>query len=326
MPTLVKRPTRLNAQEIVRIVGGKGLVIPEQGWNSRTFIRYGTGMIVALNRLAKITQRKATPILAAKAKAMFANQVDEVIRRVLSWSRVRNRSARPGLKAEFDIPQNAELWVEAMNEVFAEAGIDAVTTIMPSIQSTMAQGYSKTSIVMGQDPAEDIGRFVTSRSREIAQRITQVSQTTRDRIMNVVRDSIDSGLTVTETAAAIESAAPMIYGNRSLTIARTELNRAWTQGAVASFQESETLTHLSVIGCEAREPNSPQYNGESTCNIQDVPVADADMLDFHPNHTGNLVPSRFRNPDGTQDLDGNRPAMLDDEPEGEPPDDDTDDL
>ena len=55
------------------------------------------------------------------------------------------------------------------------------------------------------------------------------------------------------------------------------------------------ITHVSVIGCEAREPGSPQYRGESTCNIQDVPINDADKLEFHPNHTGTIVPSRFRN-------------------------------
>ena len=49
-----------------------------------------------------------------------------------------------------------------------------------------------------------------------------------------------------------------------------------------------------AIGCEAREAGSPTYRGESTCNIEDVPVSDADKLRFHPNHTGTMVPSKFR--------------------------------
>ena len=92
----------------------------------------------------------------------------------------------------------------------------------------------------------------------------------------------------------LDEALPAFNASRINTIARTETNNAWTRGSVASFQESTTLSHVSVIGCEAREPNSPQYRGESTCNVQDVPVEDAGLLDFHPNHTGTIVPSRFR--------------------------------
>ena len=54
---------------------------------------------------------------------------------------------------------------------------------------------------------------------------------------------------------------------------------------------------VSVIGCEAREPNSPKFDGESTCNFADLEIERLDeflAVGFHPNHTGVLVPSGFK--------------------------------
>jgi hypothetical protein len=298
---------RINTK-LISVIGGKALVVPAEGWNAGNFARHGSAMILALARVAKITQRRKIPILANKMNALGRRQIRGVISRVMEWTAQGRKAKAPAIT--FDIPAGAELWAEAMNEVFQESGLEAVATVMPEVQSVMAQGYEKTSILLGQQP-DDINRLVTIYSRTIARRITNISETTRKRIMEVVNDSIASGLDVVETAGAIESAAPQIYGNRSLTIARTELNGAWNKSAVIAMQESNTITHVSVIGCEAREPGSPKYRGESTCNIMDVPIIDADKLEFHINHTGNIIPSGFRNADGTDENNQPRPAILD---------------
>lgn len=304
-------PIFLNSRKFVHAVGGKSLHIPKEGWNAQNFALYGEQMILTLARVAKITQRRAAPGLAQNCKAMFRGQIHEINRRVLSWSR-STRTAKAPTSVTLDLPQNAELWVEAMNEVFADAGLDAIATILPPVQSVMGQAYSKTSIILGQEP-DEVARIVTTQSRSIARKITAISETTRKRITAKVVESIEAGLTVVETAQALEDAAPEIYGNRSLTIARTELNNAWTKGTLLAMGESRTITHFSVIGCEAREANSPQYNGESTCNIQDIAINETEeflAVGFHPNHTGNIIPSRFRNDDGTFDADGPRPEIL----------------
>lgn len=295
------------ANKLIPVIGGKGLVIPDEGWTAGTFARHGGPMILTLARVAKITQRRKAATLAYKLNVHFKKQIKGVISRVMEWTR---QGRKAPAEVIIDLPQNAELWAEAMNEVFAESQLEAVATVMPEVQSVMAAGYEKTSILLGQAP-DDLARLVTIQSRTIARRITSIDETTRRRLRQVINDSIESGLTVTETAAAIESAAPQIYGNRTLTIARTELNNAWTKGSVGSMQESNTITEVSVIGCEAREPGSPTYQGESTCNIQGVPIHDAHTLQFHINHTGNIVPSGFRNADGTNDPNGPRPAILD---------------
>lgn len=302
---MIRRYAPSNAGKLIPIVGGKALIVPDEGWDAANFARYGGAMILALARLAKIIQRREAAKMAIKLNRMFRRQIRGVNERVLEWTRAKKAPR----VVDIEVDNNADLWVEAMNEVFAEAGLEAVAAVMPSVQSVMAQGYNRTSILMGQQP-DDVSRLVEIQSRGIARQITAISQTTRARIQQVVNDALQSSFSVVETAAAIESAAPQIYGNRTLTISRTELNKAWTRGAVGSMQESSTITEVSVIGCEAREARSPQYQGESTCNIQSVPIQDADKLEFHINHTGNIVPSGFRNPDGTIDRDSDKPPIL----------------
>lgn len=300
-------PIFLNSRKFIRAVGGKALHVPTEGWNAQTFALYGTPLVLTLARVGKITQRRAAAPLARNLNLMFKAQLRAISDRVIRWSR-----AKAPAVVTLDLPQNAELWVEAMNEVFAEAGLDAVATVIPPVQSVMAQGYSKTSILLGQEP-DEVSRIVATQSRSIARRITAITETTRKRLTAKVVESIEHGLTVVQTAQAIEDAAPQIYGNRSLTISRTELNNAWTRGTLLSMGESNTLTHFSVIGCEAREARSPQYKGESTCNIMDVPIHETEAflaVGFHPNHTGNIIPSRFRNEDGTFDADGDRPDII----------------
>jgi hypothetical protein len=299
------------ARKLLDIVNAKALVIPEEGWNAHTFARHGGPMILALARVAKITQRRAAPLVASTALRMFKSQLREVIERVLTNAHGHSTRAKAGI--DIELPQHEALWARAIEDVFREARVEAVVELMPPIQSVMAQAYNRTSLILRQEPDPNVGAIVARNSRQIATRVANVSETTKRNISVAVRDAVENNLTVTDTAAYVEARVPQIFGNRSLTIARTELNRAWTQMSVASMQESLTMTHISVIGCEAREENSPQYRGESTCNIQDVPISDADSLEFHINHTGNIVPSMFRNPDGTFDPATARPTILEGE-------------
>lgn len=274
----------------------KGLEIPEDGWNRREFARQGRLLIRAIDRLAKITQRKAAPYVAKIARELFRLQLNEVIRRATSRSRSNRSAKHSGTLIELIFPGDGDIWTQALNEVFAEANLDAVAKLQPPIESVMSDGYQGTEILLGMEDSNrrEVARAIARDSREIAGRIVGINDTTLDQFDRHIRGAIEEGLTVTETADKLRVEMDDIFRGRVNTIVRTELNNAWTQGSVRAFQESESVTHVSVIGCEAREPNSPTYKGQSTCNIEDVPVADADKLEFHPNHTGTLIPSRFR--------------------------------
>jgi hypothetical protein len=247
--------------------------------------------VFAVNRLAMITQRRAVPILARTSRDLFRRQLAAVVRHATT-----NKAAKADLVVDLEFPQHEGLWLEAIESVFRGANLEIVTEVMPSVQSVMAKGYGTVSELLGHT-AIDNNAEIARKARTIATKVTAINDTTKDNIINSVRRSIAGGLNVSETAAALERDVVPIFGNRALTVARTELNNAWTEGAATAFKASETLTHLSVIGCEAREPNSPQFNGESTCNFPDLPITQLDAflaVGFHPNHTGTLVPSGFR--------------------------------
>jgi hypothetical protein len=148
-------------------------------------------------------------------------------------------------------------------------------------------------------PAQNTGLF--TRARHIAERIVDINETTRARTETFIKRNLEIGLHPTALAEKLASEMDAFNKTRALTIARTESNRAWTQGTVEAMKEVGTVTHMSIIGCTSREEDrwdsasyqQFMYRGESTCNAQDVPIGDMDGLNFHPNHGGTPVPSRF---------------------------------
>ena len=278
-------------------VVGKGLEVPKDGWTPAAFARQGTLLLRVMHRLAQLTQRKALPHVAATAKRIMREQMRKVVERAMG----RAPKKAPTF-LEIIMPQHEALWMQALDEVFRETGIEATMELMPPIQSVMGRAYSTTNMLLAQDGDLTGRQRLAREARDIALRITAINDTTRKQFERVIRNAIDEGATVTETARRLTDDFPAMAGSRIGTIARTELNNAYTKGAVTSYQESSTVTHVSVIGCESRELDrwgQPsylpyEYRGESTCNIEDVPVSDADKLRFHPNHTGTMVPSRFR--------------------------------
>lgn len=286
MPRLID-PWRLPiaTPRLLQIVG-KGVKPPPGGWTATTFRAHGRLLVLALSRVAKLTQRRAAGEVAKRVVAMIRRQVEDTIDRA-------ERAAGVRTTIEFSISQMEDIWLSAIEDAMRTAGLRATATLTPPIQSVMAQGYSQATTMLGQEANPDISPRVLQHSMDVARKISRVSETTRDQLKGTVERGIREGLTVPELSGQLRATMGGLSHSRSLTIARTELNNAWTKGAVAGYQESSTISHVSVIGCEAREENSPQYRGESTCNIEDVPIADADKLEFHINHTGTLIPSGF---------------------------------
>lgn len=280
----------LNARPLIAILGGRNLPQPGQSWNLSRFIKSGAEMIVALHRVAQISQRRQGRILAPGLARILNSQVEMVITR-----------ATRGRKAEIDVSDHEALWAAAMEDVFRETQTDIAVEVGPSIQKVLAQGYARTNILLGQ---EDLtaSAVLAREARNLASEVTRINETTRKTIAKIVRQGLADGLSVTETADVMRTVLPQVNSTRAFTIARNEMANAWTQGSVRSFQQSDTLTHVSVVGCQSREEElwtKPEYQeflyrGESTCNAQDIPVYDAHTLKWHINHSGTLVPSAFR--------------------------------
>lgn len=274
---------RLPCSSHAAVQAAFGKSIPK--WTPYSFMSDGQRLIVAIERIAKVTQRKAIPVVARRAHAVFKLQAEMFIERIKS---------RFGLKAiEIHLPQNEDLWVSVLNEVFEETGTKLRASVLPPVTSVAAQGYSKMNEMLGYTGHPDTSNRLAAEASNIAGRITKINEHTRELFKNTIQRAIKDGLTAPETSKLLQDKLPQYAASRMFTIARTELNHAWTLGAIESFKESGGITHISVIGCESIEPEGPLYNGIPTCNIQDVPIYDAHKLEFHPNHTGNIVPSRF---------------------------------
>ena len=188
--------------------------------------------------------------------------------------------------------------MEALARVLQEANLEFQLELRPPISYAVEEALNRTGILLADEisPAR-AEQVVSSATQNIAAKITRINDTTRTRFEREIRNGLEDKLTVRELVSRLrENVMPMSHA-RSLTIARTEASNAWAQGSVAAFKESSTLEYLSVIGCDGEEPKGPQYKGRSSCNYPDLPVTELDAfmeVGFHPNHTGCICPSGFR--------------------------------
>ena len=273
-----------------------------QPWTNVRFQTKGASLVRGLVRVSRAVIAPAVRELSRRTATLIRGQVNSVVREAMLH-------VHPEKAVVIDIVDaaNAGIWRRAIEDVLKRAGIQAVVELTPPVQSVMSQGYSKTSIILGHEGG-DPDRAVVFRqeSAEIARRIMGLNDTTKDRVNGMIDQAIREEWSHGELAQRISEAAPDMASGRAMTIARTELNRAWARGSIEAMAEGGEVTHISVIGCQSREPeswNKDHYqefmfdadgrSPESTCNISDVPIRFADQLVWHPNHTGACVPSRF---------------------------------
>lgn len=187
------------------------------------------------------------------------------------------------------------LWASSIERVMRERGLEMVSINTSAVQSTVDSSHAATISLLGGIETRGARSRLNSRVRNVAARVKNINDTTRSRMRAIITRGIeDQNLTVAEMAKTLRSKFKDQSRARVSTIARTEMGQAADEGRKQALLEADVVTHISVIGCEAREPGSPQYRGESTCNIENVPVRDVDQLRFHPNHTGTIIPSKFR--------------------------------
>jgi hypothetical protein len=244
--------------------------------------------------------------------------LDKVITQVTLAKRSHHsgRSASVGAKAQeeiflFDLMGDERLWMNALNRELQEFQGELLVDWVPRVQSVASESFAKTSVLLGRETQKGDSNLVLSRIREIGSLITNITETTRTRFSDIIGQGLDSGLPVNGVAQLLRDSMPFIAYNRIATIARTEMGRSSDAGKVLAMQRSGVIDLMEVIGCEAEEANSPQYNGRSTCNITNVPAAEADSLEFHINHTGTWVVQEF--------IDKDDPNPPDDPPPPPPP-------
>lgn len=252
--------------------------------------------VMATRTVRASTMRKVLPRLAEYFRAIG----DKTIRGY--EARAHRQTGTRSVKGEYEISlspgMNETLWADALEEAMREAGLEYTTVLTNGIRSALDATYGATSVLLGVEATAATDAWLSQRATTLAQRITRISETTRNQFRDLLRQAIyEDDLTPMELSRKIRERFTSFSASRAACIARTEPMMAANQGSLRAMTDSGVVTHVSVVGCEAREPGSPQYNGQSTCNIENVPIKDAYQLDFHPNHTGCIVPSRMAGED-----------------------------
>jgi hypothetical protein len=253
--------------------------------------------MIAAQRAAKA---KGARILTLPLAKLMREQIEAVLtvmrEKVYRSGAVFRKVAHS--QVTITVSQHEDLWAAAIEQVMKEHGHEVVATVKPAMQSVADDVLDKTTTLLtGKPPLPVIKHALTKDISEMAKQVTNVTETTRARLVKVIRKGIDDGLDPFKVMELVRDKIPQIATNRVPTIVRTEMGRAADRAAVASMRGSN-VTHVSVVGCESIEPGSPTFNGVSTCNIKNVPIVYAGSLLFHPNHTGAIISSGFKQRNG----------------------------
>lgn len=292
--------------------------VPAGGWTQQAFqTAAGARLTQDLIMAQRAAVGRGMRVLAPKLARFFRTQAEQILER---FARKYSNRTGAATKAAYSVNlapgPHQSLWAAAIGEVLQEMGLEFESIMTGAIQSTADTAFRNSAALLGGvgQTASPQPR-VNQRVRRLAARVTQITETTRERLNRELARAIEKdGLTVAETVKRMRERFPQISAGRIPTIVRTEMGQAADEGRKEALKSNGTVRTVSVIGCEAREPGSPTYRGESTCNIKDVPITDIDMLIFHINHTGTIVASSFIEAPRAN-TPGNQPAPMQPSPE-----------
>lgn len=277
--------------------------VPDRGWSQPEFTtRNGGELVRDLATAQRVSVSRGIARLTPKLTRWYAQITQQIVGRFLM--RVQRYVGLFLSVSEFDIKAIEDIilapgaheimWQGAIEEVLREQGMEFNAIMSGAIQSVADTSHSTTIDLLGVVETPGSRSSLQGRIRARATRVVGITDTLRARLDKILRQGIHVDmLTVAEMAKLIRERLPELGRSRISTIARTEMGQAADEGRKQGIKDSGVVMEISVVGCEDREANSPQYRGESTCNIQDVPIGDIDKLEFHINHTGTIVPSRF---------------------------------
>jgi len=106
----------------------------------------------------------------------------------------------------------------------------------------------------------------------------------RNELRDILSKSVEDGAPLSELKGRIQDYFDELKskdGWMATRIARTEASYAWDQAAKLGYEDIG-VKKCDVVGCE---------DSTGDCNAKDVSMDEIDNLDFHPNHTGTIVPA-----------------------------------
>jgi len=248
---------------------------PEKGFGTET---KATRLQLSILRMARNARRKAGKAIRKEMEGFFGGQGSEI-------GKIFDEVFRKRAVKDDDMPTKEEIdefiW-RIKEEIFEKTADGKIkNSIKKGHTSVMVQAIEDLNEVMRTevDPST-ANPQVTAGIGRLGRKITRVNNTTRDDIEKQIRDGVDAGESISKLKKRIEYVYSKARGYRAEMIARTESSRAYDQGSILSYKDAG-IKFVDVIGCEC---------DHAPCNQTHIPIEEADGLDFHPNHSGCLVP------------------------------------
>ena len=182
-----------------------------------------------------------------------------------------------GIKA--DISANVLIQIEEEKELFEEV-------VQPLHTSGVQKAVSDINRLSGYAVNLNTSNpFVTSAIGKLGSKVTGfVQDTTLKELQTIVTKGVNESWNVNQFQDAIQGKFDQFQGYRARMIARTESRAAWDAGADVAYREIG-VTKVDVVGCT-------EFESDSACGKQNIPIEEVSSLEYHPNHIGNIAPSK----------------------------------
>lgn len=300
-----KRQHRLSSNAL--FVRYRKASVPEGGWTNENFVgSRADALVTDIVNVRRVAVARGIRAMAPELTKWFNSTVNEIIRNALDgWRRVLDVETRSlsecGTKAEvvINVDAHEQMWAEAIEQELARAGSTVQIAVESHVTSIADEVFGKVSISLGYEPTPQDLRLHRGRIANRVKKVKRINDTTRTRLRNTIGNAIRKGEPPGAVADIIRKRMPSIASNRAMTIARTELGQSADEATLLLMTQGGVVTHISVIGCEKIERSGPHLAGIPTCNIRNVPISLEGDLQFHPNHTGAIVPAAFKREDGS---------------------------
>lgn len=286
---------RHHATQSVLFAAFKASRVPPGGWTHENFTGTAARRLVAdMVNIRRSASLRGSRMMTKPLAEVMRSQVDKVIARVENRMAVSYSGKAPVVR--IPVAQHQGIWAEALAYVFEQEGEDmaVINAVRPGLQSVASVVSTRTAEVLGAAVGPGSARALQTSVDTIARQVTRINETTRDRLAREIANAIDEGEHPFEVMERVRRRVPEIATNRVPTIVRTEMGRAADAAALRAMKDSNTVTHVSVTGCQAIEAGIPTFRGVPTCNIKNVPIEYSGSLTFHINHTGAIVASGFK--------------------------------
>ena len=294
---LITPVRRASKQDFLKLITRR---IPPSRWNKATSKSEKVALQRDVVRLQAALKAEAMGILPSAFKKVLEDQL-RVFRDTALTLGVRTGLNRKGLKSEHWTAEEISLGALLLGAASTAAfGSDLALSRMarPVYQSLIDRSYARSRYLIGEADGL-VNPMLANRNEKILRKLRDVQSSTKNMADFRIRKVIDSPSFIESSwangvAAVTASVSERIISpSRLNTFGRTESFIAVDEGLKEAVKISDSITHMSVVGCRAVEPNIPTYQGTPTCNIQNVPITDVDSVEFHVNHTGAWFPSRF---------------------------------